>query len=230
MTGMAHALGGAWAIYDTDGAVLLLAGEASVRWVTLGWVGASRHAMTAPECQAWLSRQYPERMDVEVTEYPKGGAPRRGAAIIKHDASGTPLTVWLRLVQERAGAKRVKPWEVRDISVSRTDDGPVTSVLLRKVPVAELAAQAVAAFSAERPKITVARLDELRDAGARGLSDETLRLVALVYEDVLSQNGNPVQEVVEAFGISRSTATRWIRRARDREYIVALERENEALD
>lgn len=165
-------------------------------------------------------------MDTEVLEYPRGGAPRRGRVRVSNlDAQGVSLVVDLLLVQDRDGAKNVKPWEVRSLRVERADDGPVNSTLIRRVPVTELLTQAIAAFGGERPKITVARRDELRDAGDRGLSDNTLTLVGKVYEEVALQQGNPVQEIVDAFGISRSTATRWIRRARDMGYISALESE-----
>lgn len=159
-------------------------------------------------------------MDVEVLEYPRGGAPRRGAARIKVDAQGVELFADVHVTQERDGAKGVKPWEVRGLFLERRDGGAVTSTIIRRVPVNELLTQTIAAFSADRPGITTARLDELRDAGARGLSEKTLRLVAAVYEEIALQRGNPVQEIVHAFNISRSTATRWIRRARDAGFLA----------
>lgn len=170
-------------------------------------------------------RAYAGRMDVEVLEDPRGGAPRRGSVRIGVKADGLPLIIDLHAVQERDGTTGVQPWEVRGLYIQRKDGGPLSSTIIRRVPVAELLSVAINAWGDESRNRLAAAALEMREAGRQGPTDMTLHLVADVYSSELMRRGNPVQAVADAFEISRSTATRWVRRARDAGHLELMERE-----
>ena len=62
----------------------------------------------------------------------------------------------------------------------------------------------------------------LKAAKEAGPVNSTLKLVAEIYSFWERVGGNPIAEITEAFKISRSTATRWVRKARDEGYIDRL--------
>ncbi len=105
-------------------------------------------------------------------------------------------------------------YEVAAVTVSRLGDGEVTGLALRQVPVAGILRQGVVAVVfADDP----ARFEPSpRALGAQGPTDETLRLVARVYRLATLLGDPPAQRVAEALGVSRSTASNWAIRARDR--------------
>lgn len=103
----------------------------------------------------------------------------------------------------------------------------ISSRLIRKIPVAKFTERAAIMLIedfTESPGGSV--LSELADvAKAQGPTDETLRLIGHLYSDTIAIGGNPVQRIVDLIGISRATATRWVRKSRDKGYILALESE-----
>ena len=102
----------------------------------------------------------------------------------------------------------------------------VSALTLRQIRLGELASQAVRIINGAATRYAEEHADELALAGRiGGKEDRTFRLVGDVYEDELRRGGKPVQTIAEAFGVSRGTATRWVRKARDLGYINALESE-----
>lgn len=59
--------------------------------------------------------------------------------------------------------------------------------------------------------------------GARGLSDEALRAAALVYAQAYAIGEPPVEEVAEVLEVPRSTAARWVAKAREAGYLGKTE-------
>lgn len=158
-------------------------------------------------------------MQIEVEDYPDDdiGEPPPYTARTRAHLDDLGLTVTLDLIQYGADEANLKPWQVRGLTVEAGDERPVTSVLLRRIPVGELLEKSVNKMMPVL--ITVASGEDLKAAALRGPDDQTLRLVGEVYDHTLLQAGSPVQFIVDQFGTSRSTATRWVKRARDAGYI-----------
>lgn len=167
---------------------------------------------------------YPVGMQVEIEEYPDDdiGEPPPYTARTRADLDSPNVTVTLDLIQYGTDDRHLDPWQVRGLTVEAADGQPVTSALIRRIPVGELLALSVNKMTPVL--LTVASGADLKAAGQRGPDDETLRLVGEVYESTRMQSGSPVQFIVDHFGISRSTATRWVRKARDRGLIRAMAR------
>lgn len=158
-------------------------------------------------------------MQIEVEDYPDDdiGEPPPYTAKTRAHLDDLGLTVTLDLIQYGTDEMNLRPWQVRSLTVEASDGAPVTSVLLRRIPVRELLERSVNKMTPIL--ITVDSAVDLKAAGLRGPDDETLRLVGKLYDHTLFQAGSPVQFIVDQFGISRSTATRWVKRARDAGYI-----------
>lgn len=121
-------------------------------------------------------------------------------------------------------------WHVHQVAVTAQVPGwSVSAVTLRQVKLGELATEAVQIIEGGAARFIQEHADEIALAGRIGGKEEkTFRLVGGVYEDELRRGGKPVQMVADAFGVSRGTATRWVRKARDLGYIAALESERTA--
>lgn len=102
----------------------------------------------------------------------------------------------------------------RSAEVRAGDGAEVTGEALRSIPVATIlrdgvmsALQATVLLNGERPPA---------DAGKAGPTAETLRWVARIYRLALLLGDAPTQAVAAGLSIPRSTAGRWVTRARDR--------------
>ena len=60
---------------------------------------------------------------------------------------------------------------------------------------------------------------EVARARAEGPTDESLRLVAHIHQTAAAIGDSPVKAVVNSIGISRPTATRWVRKAREKGFL-----------
>ena len=118
-------------------------------------------------------------------------------------------------------------WHVVSVMIATAVPGwAVTPTMLRQIRLGELATQAVQLIQPQTIRFVDRYEPEITLAGRIGGKEErTFELVGGVYEDELRRGGKPVQTVAEAFGVSRGTATRWVRKARDLGYISALESE-----
>ena len=104
---------------------------------------------------------------------------------------------------------------------------PVTSEGIRKLPVQDLVRTAAMEVVYKRRKnpqgtgaiLTPTQLRGFKRLAGDGPTEETLEHVALVYRLAYACNDAPTAAVVNAFGLARSTAERWVSRARDLELI-----------
>jgi hypothetical protein len=75
-----------------------------------------------------------------------------------------------------------------------------------------------------RRRLLAAELGNTRPPGnpnyARGDDELHYRNVAVVYWAACRFGRRPTQAVQEEFGVSRATAGRWVKEARDREYLA----------
>ncbi|AVT37398.1 hypothetical protein [Plantactinospora sp. BB1] len=105
----------------------------------------------------------------------------------------------------------------RRVVVEADDGQEVTGERLRELPVARLlrlATQgAVAPYLAQHPA----------DMGKAGPTTETLQQVARVYRLALLSGDAPTQAVAEWLAVPRSTAGRWVTRARDRGLLTVVD-------
>jgi hypothetical protein len=112
------------------------------------------------------------------------------------------------------------------LTVARREDGPpVTTEGLRRIGIATLLHEAAEynvahitptgdeAYKAEWPMLPM--LSERAQHGG-GPSDEDLWLVATVYQVAYATGEAPTKTVMNRLGLPRSTASRWIRMARER--------------
>jgi hypothetical protein len=116
-------------------------------------------------------------------------------------------------------------FEVESLTAERKRNGPpVTSEGIRKIPVQELVRTAAMRHihrvkknpkAPEESIITPARLQGFDRFSAEGPTDEALEHVALVYRLAFAARDRPTKAVEEAFGLARSTAERWVSKARD---------------
>jgi hypothetical protein len=119
---------------------------------------------------------------------------------------------------------------VDELTVKRRTGGPpVTSEGIREIPVAALLRRAVEGqlmhvgppirgegkTSWEMTWAGPVTLSE-RAQGGGGPSDADLRAVADVYHVAYATGGPPLKTVMNRLGLPRSTASRWIRMARER--------------
>jgi Family of unknown function (DUF6214) len=124
--------------------------------------------------------------------------------------------------------------------IMRADESAsVTGELLRRVPVARILAQAVVTplvmvkIDETRPgtrritghDLTPDKLYERYVEGARRprrgspITDENLEQVAELYRAAVGRGDPPTQTVADAMGIPRSTAARWVAKARERKLL-----------
>lgn len=165
-------------------------------------------------------------METEVLEYPSGAPPRRARVRVLVPVEGGTVAVVLIMRQFAGEGGIVKPWETTEAHIDlRHARAGMSTSLLRQIPMGEVERRAVEALAGDKPRVVDRLAEEIEFAGLVGPRDSTLRLVGAVYTDEVQRGGNPVQEVAKAFNISRSSATRWVRKARDAGFIKALERE-----
>lgn len=117
------------------------------------------------------------------------------------------------------------------ITVQTIDGEPVTGTLLRRIPIARITRDGVVteldevlsdvdgslAIRHGVPAINAVQAEVIR---LRGPVDESLRVTASIYELARLTGAAPAREVENVLGMPRTTVTKWIRRARDRGYLV----------
>lgn len=123
----------------------------------------------------------------------------------------------------------------RRVDVRAPDGGDVTGETLRRIPLAHLAGVvlATAAWKVTGPttmQTGMARSErvEFYERHARGarrprqgtpIADDTLRQVAGLYRAAYERGDPPTQTVADEMHVARSTAARWVTRARERELL-----------
>lgn len=104
------------------------------------------------------------------------------------------------------------------VTVRGRDGQEVTSEGIRTIPVAGILRYAVASVVA--PMLAPPRPIDLVALGKAGLTDATLQQVASIYRLALVLGDAPTRRVAEVLAVPRSTAGRWVTRARDRGYLT----------
>lgn len=125
------------------------------------------------------------------------------------DYTERPLRVTLRASFD--GKARVK---VSSVLVERSDGGSVTPEDLTATQLAHVVWLAVDKAVDKAPGVV--RRFQIVGRETGGPSDEQLRLLARLYWLAYVSWGTPRQDVMDWFGLPRSTANHWIRKARER--------------
>jgi hypothetical protein len=116
---------------------------------------------------------------------------------------------------------RIEPRDGRMVATSMkcsTGAGEhLSSELLRQIPVAQIVTLGVLDAIGT---LTLAGAD-FRAMRAAGPTDDTLNTVAAVYRLAYLTSGRPTAYVRESFGVSKSTASRWVQLARSKGFLGA---------
>ena len=155
-------------------------------------------------------------------------------APVHFEATGTLDSgheVRLEIVMEARGEM-----SCRGLAVTQHNGTPITTDLLRKLPVAQLASEAVAyvaqPYTLDASGVTITPVFPGSDERAelyerfakngrrprRGspITDDNLRQVSTIYQAAVANGDPPTQSTADALHVSRSTASRWIAGARKR--------------
>jgi hypothetical protein len=169
----------------------------------------------------------------------KGFALPRRFWIVSHSPKELPYSIEMEIVLEESrficrhlGVSRF------DVQTDEEEQGPpVTSEGIRQVPMQELIRAHAprllhrvkkvpntsndfrATLASDEFKVTPLRRLSFKRFAKSGPTDEALEHVALIYRLAYACNDNPTAAVVEAFGLPRSTAERWVSKARDLGFI-----------
>ena len=108
----------------------------------------------------------------------------------------------------------------RSVTV-RSGEVDVTGDVLRTIPVAKILRGGV--MSALQAVTLLSAGPAPADLGKAGPTDETLRWVARIYRLALLVGDAPTQAVAEGLSVPRSTAGRWVTRARDRGHLTVMD-------
>jgi len=116
------------------------------------------------------------------------------------------------------------------LTARRSEDGEsITGDGIRKIPVAAYVSAAVREAArrvdtrSRDEVLSVPVSQDARSYSKRGPVDDTLREVAAVYRLAYVLGEAPLKSVVSAFDVPRSTASRWVAAARDKEFLGASE-------
>jgi hypothetical protein len=103
------------------------------------------------------------------------------------------------------------------VTCSTGEAGNVSTEILRQIPVAQIVTSGVLSAVGMLP-LAGTDLAALRRAGP---THETLGAVAAVYRLAYLTSGRPTAYVRETFGVSKSTASRWVQLARAKGFLGA---------
>jgi len=111
---------------------------------------------------------------------------------------------------------------VSRVSVESTTGNPVDANVLRRLPLAQIIREVAAANlehhgPAARAFVMTQNPEEVRRLGPG--NDAALEALAMVYARAYAVGNEPTKAVEQTFGFTRSTASRWISRARDRGFL-----------
>lgn len=103
----------------------------------------------------------------------------------------------------------------------QANDGEVTSEGIRAIPVASVLRLTVTGVVGP---MLFREVGQPAPVGKAGPTEETLRAVARIYRLAVLLGGPATQQVAISLGVPRSTAGRWVTRARDRGYLTVTDR------
>jgi len=172
---------------------------------------------------------------------PHTGVTRRFTATAS-SAPGLEVELEADVIVERRRAVPhcVKLMVRRVDALGRASREPVTTDILRSIPIARILARAMEnpfmffkigegpegrkrlelPGEAERAKLYARHVEGARQP-RRGspITDENLRQVAGLYRAAMERGDPPTQTVADAMGVPRSTAARWVAKARERDLL-----------
>lgn len=107
----------------------------------------------------------------------------------------------------------------RSVEVRAGDGAEVTGEVLRSIPVATILRDGI------MPALGLTHLRRVPRGGFRaaGPTPHTLRWVARVYRFAVLLGANPTQAVADGLDVPRSTAGRWVTRARDQGLLTVVD-------
>ncbi|WP_433283349.1 hypothetical protein [Micromonospora sp. CA-244673] len=117
---------------------------------------------------------------------------------------------------------RVGRYIAREVSVRAIREHEVTGESLRNIPVASMVRRAVTREVVPLLTASQGPLDQA-EVLQPGPAVSTLRHVARVYRLALLVGDAPTARVAESLEVPRSTAGRWVTRARDRGYLTVTD-------
>jgi hypothetical protein len=109
----------------------------------------------------------------------------------------------------------------RAVEVRAGDGAEMTGEALRSIPVATILRDGV--MSALQTTLLLGEERPPADAGKAGPTTENFRWVARIYRFAVLLGANPTQAVADGLDIPRSTAGRWVTRARDRGLLTVVD-------
>jgi hypothetical protein len=110
-------------------------------------------------------------------------------------------------------------YEADDLRVTRRDGREVTGEILRTIPVAKILHDGVMKSLHLGRALLNAHVHPPTDLSKAGPTDETLRWASFVYRMAMLSGDAPTQAVADNLKVPRSTAGRWVTRARDRGHL-----------
>lgn len=158
---------------------------------------------------------------IEATNNPSAGGQSAGDRLVKaFDGDGPEPEGPLLVVEIEAFAMLDYSYGAQKLTV--TTNGEVTNAALRTIPVSGLVRHAMV-WLEERGLIGVPDVqvpDSVKVAWTRGRKDEAGPVIAKVYRNAIARNLPPTETVAKQFDVSRSTAARMVRYARENGYLT----------
>ena len=159
-------------------------------------------------------------LNAKSDEPPRGGATGRGIAIHEPTQPEWAVVLWFRLDLDRADDK--SPYACTGFELVPADRSgrEITPDALRHVEhnwdrYLTIAHQ-VLDWDPDKFRQRVGELQRLRRRGRRGMDEDFYRGISEEYRGLLERGERPTTGIAKAHAVGRSTASRWIREARNR--------------
>jgi hypothetical protein len=133
---------------------------------------------------------------------------------VQVDDRGTPRCVRIEIVDDGITAETI-----RSVAVARLLRLGTTAVLMKHERLEGGQVQVVPATTEEQRRFYHRYANTRRPRRGSPISDDTLQKVATVYRAAAGRGDPPSLTVAETMGVSRSTAARWVARAREQGFL-----------
>ncbi|MCA0346536.1 MAG: hypothetical protein LCH31_05800 [Actinobacteria bacterium] len=131
--------------------------------------------------------------------------------------------------------KLLLAYEVKELTLDRRQNGPpITSHLLRQIPVGDAAEKAqrhvLAGFGTVRSTVAQGDFRDVMETFTNlkhqlkqeRLTNDKLEWVALLHEMSSAIGSKPTQELADLFEVSLRTASNWVRAAREKNFLDVI--------
>lgn len=164
----------------------------------------------------------------------KGRAPLRGENVVIGVGDELVVPRHIEITAEAQNAEeqniamsaeyneRTGRYECRSLTVSASDGGEVTGETLRAVPVAMVLHTGISSALQAFTLLSMGPVPE--DITEGGPTTRALKWVAYLYRVALIFGEPPIPAVAKALELPKSTASRWVTRARDRGFLTVHDR------